>query len=93
VAENLVAAGLSEMMHGLTTRELARYLRISPDRVRAMIMSGELGAINTSAAQCGRPRYIVLPEHLASWVRQRSTSPPPKRAGRQKPKLPVDYYP
>jgi excisionase family DNA binding protein len=78
---------------GLTTRELARYLRISPDRVRAMIASGELGAIDTSAARCGRPRYVVLPEHLAAWVRQRTASPPPKPARRRRQTLMKDYYP
>jgi excisionase family DNA binding protein len=82
-----------ETAHGLTTRELARYLRIGADRVRAMIVSGELGAIDTSAARCGRPRYIILPEHLAAWVRQRSVGPPPKPPRRIKKTAHVDYYP
>jgi excisionase family DNA binding protein len=93
MAETSPAAALPEMTRGLTTREVARYLRLSPDRVRAMIAAGELGAVNTAAARCGRPRYVVLPEHLAAWVRQRAAGPPP-RATRQKQRSPtVDFYP
>ena len=49
---------------GMTPREFARYARLSPDRVRAMIASGELGAVNTAPARCGRPRYVILPHHI-----------------------------
>ena len=85
--------GLLEVTRGLTTGELARYLRIGPDRVRAMIAAGELGAINTAAARCGRPRYVVLPEHLAAWVRQRAAGPLPKPARHKRRTTIVDYYP
>jgi excisionase family DNA binding protein len=93
MANSLLTAGLPETTRGLTTRELARYLRISPDRVRAMIASGELGAINTSATKCSRARYVVLPEHLAAWVRQRAAGPAPRPPRRTQRIALVDFYP
>lgn len=77
---------------GMTPREVARLLRIAPDRVRAMIVSGELGAINTAAVRCGRPRYIILPHQLTEWERGRRVSPPPRPVRRRRRPV-VDYYP
>jgi hypothetical protein len=78
---------------GLTPRQVARLLRISPDRVRAMIVRGELEAIDVSAVRCGRPRYIVLPQHLEEFTRRRSAAPPPKPARRRRQSQAIDYYP
>jgi excisionase family DNA binding protein len=77
----------------LTPREVARLLRVRVDRVREWIASGELSAINTAPARCGRPRYVVLPEQLVAWTAARSiaASPPPPRRKRKAPAL-VDYY-
>jgi excisionase family DNA binding protein len=80
---------------GLTPREVAAYLRISADRVRAMILRGEISAINTAPNRCGKPRYVVLAEHLRAFVAARQVKPPPpktpprrrRRAGR------VDHFP
>src|SRR5262245_18072506 len=44
---------------GLTVRDVARRYRVSPDKVRAWITSGELRAVNTATALCGRPRWVV----------------------------------
>src|SRR5690242_14609995 len=62
---------------GLTPNELAKILRVSPDRVRAWIKSGHLGAINTAATRSGKPRFVVLPHHLEEFERGRRVSPPP----------------
>jgi hypothetical protein len=78
---------------GLTPNELARVLRLSPDRIRAMIVAGELGAVDTARHRCGRPRYIVLPEHLAAWVRGRQVASPPKPPRRRRQPVAIDYYP
>jgi excisionase family DNA binding protein len=78
---------------GWTTAEMAELLRVSADRVRAMIVSGELGAVNTASARCRRPRYIVLPQHLAAWERTRRAAPPPKTPRGIKRTVEVDYYP
>jgi excisionase family DNA binding protein len=85
---------LSLPARGLTVKEVARYLRVSPDKVRAWIKSGRMGACNTSEAVCGKPRFIVLPHHLAEFERQRSAAPPPK-PGRSRTKRTdfIDFYP
>ncbi len=79
---------------GWTPRELARLIRVSPDKVCALIKSGELPAINTASARCGRPRFIVLPHHLAAWERGRQAARPtvpPKKRIRQTGQR--DFYP
>jgi hypothetical protein len=59
-----------------------------------MIERGELGALNTAPRRCGKPRYVILPEHIAAYVRSREVGPPPKPAPRRKkPSGFVDYYP
>lgn len=83
----------ADFPRGMTPRELARLLRVSPDRVRAMIQSGELGAVNTSRVRFGKPRYVILPMHLAAWEQSRRVTPPPARPRRRKRMQAVDYYP
>jgi hypothetical protein len=78
---------------GYTPNELARVLRVSPDRVRAWIAKGELGAINTAPAQCGKPRFVVLPHHLAEFERRRSAVPRLRSPRRRKRTALIDYYP
>ena len=78
---------------GLTVADVARRYRVSPDRVRAWIRSGQLAALNTRDAKCGRPRFVVLPEALAAFERGRSVAPPPQPPRRRKRTKQVDYYP
>ena len=79
---------------GYTTREVAKLLRVSPDRVRGWIMRGELIAVNTAPIRCGKPRYVILPHHLDEFVRSRQAAAPaaPVRRRRRQAAL-VDYYP
>ena len=80
--------------HGQTPNELARMLRVSPDRVRAWIRDGSLPAINTAPARCGKPRFIVLPDGLAVFLKARSAAihkPAPRR--RRQTSQDVDYFP
>ena len=80
---------------GYTPRELAKVLRVSPDRVRGWIKAGQLEAIDTSTACLGRPRFVILPHHVAEFERRRKTGPPRKRPIRRRsPKTNfVDFYP
>ena len=79
---------------GYTPNELAKVLRVSDDRIRAWIKSGELGAINTADVRSGKPRYIILPDHLAEFQRRRLAAMAPKPAPRRKrPAAMVDYFP
>jgi hypothetical protein len=78
---------------GQTPNEVARLLRVRPDRVRAWITSGELGAVNTAANTCGKPRFVILPRHLAEWERRRAAAPPPPPPRRRKRFFARDYFP
>ena len=79
---------------GLTPRELAGLLRVSPDRIRSWIANGELGAVNTATVRCGRPRYVILPDQLAEFVRSRRASTPAKpKPRRKRQQVAKDYFP
>jgi excisionase family DNA binding protein len=81
-----------QLQRGYTPREVARLLRVGHDRIRAWIQSGAMRAVNTAPTRCGRPRYIVLPEHLAAWVQQQTVSQPPKVPRRKRRRESVDYF-
>jgi hypothetical protein len=78
----------------LTPNELAPIMRMSADRIRAMIQRGELRGVNTPARN-GKPRYVVAPADLAAWW-QRNTAarPAPAPMPRRKRQAPGerDYY-
>jgi len=80
---------------GYTPNELARVLRVSPDRVRAWIKAGELSAIDTAPPRSGRPRYVILPVHLEAFERRhRASTTGDKPAPRRKKQTGiVDFYP
>jgi hypothetical protein len=82
------------LAQGRTVREVARLLRVSPDRVRNWIKNGELSALNTAPARCGRPRFVVLPHHLAEFERRRRVEPATKPAPRRKQAVGmIDFFP
>jgi hypothetical protein len=86
-------SSLTEPRGGLTVADVARRYRVSPDKVRVWIQRGELAAINT-AALCGRPRYVVLPHHLAAFEAGRRAGPPPKPPRRRRRQTgAIDYFP
>jgi excisionase family DNA binding protein len=76
---------------GYTPNELSRLLRISPDRVRALIHSGELPALNLARHRCSRPKYVVLPHHLEQFERGRVAAKPPQ-APRKRRQPARDYF-
>jgi excisionase family DNA binding protein len=59
----------------LTPPEVARKLRVSPDKVRAWIERGELAAFNVADRVGGRPRWRIEPEALAEFERRRTAIP------------------
>ena len=79
----------------LVPSEASRLLRVSADRVRDWIKRGELGAIDTAPHRCGKPRFIILPEHLSEFVRRRRAATPAARPAprRRLRKVAVDYFP
>jgi hypothetical protein len=78
---------------GLTVADVARRYRVSKDKVRAWIVRGELAAINTAAALCSKPRFVVTPEALAVFEGGRTVGPPTRRRMRKKRTKTVDFYP
>src|SRR5262249_5689044 len=78
---------------GLTVRDVSRRLRVGEDKVRAWIARGELRAINTAAALCGRPRWVIPPEALEQFEKRREGGPTPKPPRRKRRTEMVDYYP
>jgi uncharacterized protein YjcR len=56
-----------DVVHGITTEEVAKRYRVSPDKVRAWVRRGDLAAINTSRNRCGKPRYVFTPAALAAF--------------------------
>lgn len=86
--------GMTLPTAGLTVQDVARRLRVSPDKVRAWIKKGELVGCNTASALCGRPRFVVQTEELDRFMRRRTTAPPPKPTKRRRKRSGfVDYYP
>lgn len=77
---------------GLTVEDIAKRYRVSPDKVRAWIRAGELKAINTAAARCAKPRFVIPPDALEEFERGRSVAQP-KTPRRKKREEVVDYYP
>jgi hypothetical protein len=67
---------------------------VSEDKVRGWITRGELKAVNTAAALCGRPRWVIPAEALAEFERRRSSTPPPKSMRRRlRQGRAIDFYP
>jgi excisionase family DNA binding protein len=80
--------------HGLTPQRVADYLRVSRGRVLSWIRSGELGALNLAATRIGRPRYRILPEHLAAFAAAHRVGAAPKvPPRRRRSRDEIDYFP
>lgn len=76
----------------LTPPEVARRLRISPDRVIALIRCGELRGCDVSIRPgVGRARYRVHACDLAAWLAARLVVPPSRPTRRRRRDRPSDY--
>jgi excisionase family DNA binding protein len=75
----------------LTPPEIAKELRVSPDKIRAWIERGELPAFNVANRVGGRPRWRVAREALAEFERRRTAIP---RAAVQKSRKPevIEFF-
>jgi excisionase family DNA binding protein len=78
---------------GYTVADVARRLRVSPDKVRHWIAVGELPAVNVATVLCGKPLWRITPDGLAAFERRRSGGPPPTIPRRRRLAQTVDYYP
>ena len=78
---------------GLTTADAAKLLRVSEDKVRLWIRSGELSAINTAGSRSVKLRFVILPQAIEQFAAARSAAPPPKPPRRNKRPARKDYFP
>ena len=78
---------------GYTTEDVAAILRVSPDKVRAWIASGELVATNTAVTLVGKPRWIISQQALDAFRTTRTSAPLPKPVKRRRPSGEKDFFP
>ena len=80
--------------HALTPPELARRYRISPDKVRRWIMSGQLRAVDVSTRPgIGKPRWRIHPTDLLAFENSRTARPPAKTTRRRRrPADVIEYF-
>ena len=56
----------------LTVPEVAKLLRVRPDKVLSWIRSGRLRGYNVAEREHGRPKYRISPEDLQAFTQQRA---------------------
>jgi hypothetical protein len=84
----------AETAPGWTVTDIARRHRVSPDRVRRWIATGQLRAFNRRDTRAGRPSWVVPPEALAEFERGRQAAAPnPPKSKRRKRIGLVDFFP
>ncbi len=89
-ASNLVLAHMKggDTDRPLTPPEVAKLLRVRPDKVLAWIRSGRLRGYNVAEKENGRPKYRVNRADLEAFTQQRSviqSAPKGRPAGRRLP--------
>lgn len=62
----------------LTPAQAAELLGIATGKVLGWIQSGELSAVDVSAARGQRPRWRIDPAEWDRFINARRSSPPPK---------------
>ena len=78
----------------LTPPQVAERFRVSPDKVRSWILSGQLRAIDISThPEIGRPRWRIYPTDLIAFENSRMARPPVKPTRRRrKPADVIQYF-
>src|SRR5947209_3307408 len=66
-------------LRGLTVPKFAKLFCIGETKVIGWIRAGKLRAVNVATDLCGRPRFVILPDAVAEFQRQRDpTGPQPE---------------
>jgi excisionase family DNA binding protein len=68
---------------GLTPKQVAERLGTRTSHVTALIRSGQLRAADISLQPGGKPRWLIHPEQLESFLRRRTYSVVPKSRRRR----------
>ncbi len=87
--------GQAELPHQpLTVPEVAKLLRVRPNKVLSWIRSGRLRGYNITERENGRPKYRVNPADLEAFSQQRAiTQPAPKGRPVGRRQIPVLEWP
>jgi hypothetical protein len=88
-----VQANHGDNAAGFTVADLTARWRVGSDKIHAWIRRGELQALNTAGALCGRPRWVVLPESVAEFERGSTSNPSPNPTRRKKRTDAIDFFP
>jgi excisionase family DNA binding protein len=74
----------------LTVPEVAKFLRVRPNKVLSWIRSGRLRGYNITERENGRPKYRINPSDLEAFTQQRAiTQPAPKGRPAGRRRIPV----
>lgn len=76
----------------LTIAQAAERLGVTPGKVLGWIGSGELAAIDVSAARNQRPRWRIDPTEFERFLNARRSAAAPKPARNRKPPKSVTKY-
>lgn len=79
----------------LTVKEVARRYRVGWQRVKGWIERGELQAVSVRDPGCRKPAFVVTPEALLKFERQRQQAarPVPKPKRRKTLAGVIDFFP
>ena len=90
--ERRAAAALARRCY--TPPTLAEYLGVTPEKIILWIRRGELVASNITADPQGRPRYVITPQAVETFLASRQPVPPtPRPKRRRKSADEVDFFP
>jgi excisionase family DNA binding protein len=88
--QGLDAGSAASPNRPMTVPEVAKLLRVSPDKVLSWIRSGRLRGYNIAERENGRPKYRVNPDDLQAFTQQRAiTQPAPKGRPVGRRRIPV----
>jgi excisionase family DNA binding protein len=98
LAETLEAhrpAAVELPVQPMTVPEVAKFLRVRPNKVLSWIRSGRLRGYNIAERETGRPKYRVNPEDLRTFTQTRATTQPAPKGrppGRRIPVIPMPRH-
>jgi hypothetical protein len=77
-----------------TARSLAAYWKVSVNKIRKWLASGQLVGVNLATNPAGRPQWRITAASVEAFEARRTSAPTPRPARRrQKRSQQVDFYP
>jgi hypothetical protein len=73
-------------------RQVAEQLVVAPEKILALIESGELLAVNVASAGSSRPRWRISQEAFDQFLQRRQNRPPAPRVQRRRKATTVKEY-